>query len=316
MKINKILQLAPEYRDYVWGGSRLRPGITPTAEAWIVYEADKIASGPLAGRTLADAAQTYGETLLGKNPTRQTGTRFPLLIKILDAEKWLSIQVHPNDEQAKSLEGPDFYGKTEAWHILEANPGAQLIAGLRPGTPSESLAESIRNGTILDWVQYHTIHQGDSIFIKPGMVHALGPGVMLYEVQQTSDITYRVYDWGRPQTPTRKLHIDKSLAVINPDANSAPAPLGIEPSANRKKLVACPYFTLEYLQGSDRPILLDTGQKSFHALTVIQGQAEIHAGDEIAHLGRFDTVLIPACCGSYTIQPQGPCAILKSSVED
>ncbi len=314
--LNQIIQLAPEYRDYVWGGSRLRPGIAPTAEAWIVYEGDKIKNGSLAGRTLAEAALEFGETLLGTLPFRKTGLRFPLLIKILDAEQWLSLQVHPNDAQAKILEGPEFFGKTEAWHILEANAGAQLISGLRPGTSAGELADAIRNGSILDWVQYHTVHKGDSIFISPGTIHALGPGVMLYEVQQTSNLTYRVYDWGRPQTPTRKLHIDKSLVVVDPKANSAPEPLNIEPTRAKKILVACPFFTLEYIQGNEQPIHLDTQQLTFHTLTVIEGQADIQAGEETAHLNRFDTILIPACCGEYHIQPNGACALLKSSASE
>ncbi|GAP14776.1 mannose-6-phosphate isomerase, type 1 [Longilinea arvoryzae] len=315
MKLNQIIQLVPEYRDYVWGGNRLRPGIAPTAEAWIVYEGDKIKNGSLAGHTLAEAALEFGETLLGKLPMQHTGARFPLLIKILDAEQWLSLQVHPNDQQAKALEGPDFFGKTEAWHVLEANEGAQLISGLRPDTSPSELADAVRNGAILNWVQYHTVHKGDSIFIAPGTIHALGPGVMLYEVQQTSDLTYRVYDWDRPQTQTRKLHIDKSLAVIDPQATSTPVPLTIAPPDAKKTLVACPYFSLEYIRSDLQSISMNTRQQSFHALTVIEGQADIQAGDETARLSRFDTVLIPARCGAYTIQPRGSCVLLKSSAD-
>lgn len=315
MTLNHIIQLIPEYRDYVWGGKRLRPGIAPTAEAWIVYEGDKIKNGPCSGRTLAEAALEFGATLLGSRPMQRTGNRFPLLIKILDAEQWLSLQVHPNDEQARTLEGPEFYGKTEAWHILEAREGAQLISGLRPGTSASELAQAIRGGAILDFVQYHNVHRGDSIFIAPGTIHALGPGVMLYEVQQTSDLTYRVYDWGRPQTPTRKLHIEKSLAVVDPHASNAPVHRKNDPSSEREILAACPFFTLEYIQGHQHGISLDTRQETFHTLTVIEGQIEIQAGDESAHLSLFDTVVIPACCGTYTIQPQGHCALLKASVE-
>ena len=120
----KLLQLVPEYRDYVWGGQRLRPG-TLTAEAWVVYENDRIANGPLAGKTLGEAAQELGADLLGENPVKRTGTRFPVLIKLLDCNEWLSVQVHPNDEQAAQMEGPDQFGKTEAWYILEAQADAK-----------------------------------------------------------------------------------------------------------------------------------------------------------------------------------------------
>lgn len=315
MVLNNILLLKPEYRDYVWGGRRLRPDGQLTAEAWVVYEADTITNGPLAGRTLAEAALEFGEALLGRVPVRQTGRRFPLLIKLLDCAQWLSLQVHPNNDQARALEGSGFFGKTEAWHIIEAQTDAQLIAGLQPDTSAEQASTAIRNQTIIDFARYHHVRKGDNLFMSPGTIHALGPGLLLYEVQQTSDLTYRVYDWDRPQTSTRKLHIDKSLSVVNPKATSLPFPLEIEPSAQRKTLISCPYFTLEYLQSADRPLHLNPQQLSFHALTVIEGQASVQAGDEIAALKRFETILIPAVCGDYTIQPQGACALLKASVE-
>lgn len=315
MSLNNILLLKPEYRDYVWGGRRLRPDGQLTAEAWVVYEADTIANGPLAGHTLAEISLEFGETLLGRIPVGQTGRRFPLLIKLLDCAQWLSLQVHPNNEQARSLEGPGFFGKTEAWHIIEAEKDAQLIAGLLPETTVEVASAAIRDQTIIEHARYHNVRTGDSLFMSPGTIHALGPGLLLYEVQQTSDLTYRVYDWGRPQTPTRKLHIEKSLAVVNPKATSLPVPLEIDPGAQRKILVSCPYFTLEHLQTTDQRLLLDTKQQSFHALTVIAGQASLQAGDEVIGLKRFETVLIPAACGVYAVQPQGACALLKSSVE-
>jgi mannose-6-phosphate isomerase len=127
------IRFTPEYRNYVWGGSRLKPGESPVAEAWVVYAEDKVASGPLQGRSLAEVSAEYGEELLGKKNIEQTGTRFPLLIKLLDCARWLSVQLHPNDEQAARLEGPDQFGKTEAWYIIEADPCAELLVGLKPG---------------------------------------------------------------------------------------------------------------------------------------------------------------------------------------
>ena len=118
----------------MWGGDRLRPGHNPTAEAWVIWENDRIETGPLAGKTLGEAAQEFGSALLGQKAVARTGMRFPLLIKLLDCAQWLSLQVHPNDEQALRLEGPGQFGKTEAWHVLEAQAGATLIAGVKPGT--------------------------------------------------------------------------------------------------------------------------------------------------------------------------------------
>jgi mannose-6-phosphate isomerase len=218
------LQLAPEYRDYVWGGTRLRPGNQRTAEAWVVFEQNKIINGPLAGKTLIEAVEELGPDLLGRTVYQRTGSRFPLLIKLLDCADWLSLQVHPNDEQARRLEGPDQFGKTEAWHILEADPGASLLFGLRPGTDQEQLQAAVTGGTILDLVQSHQVQQGDTVFIRPGMIHALGPGLLIYEVQQTSNITYRVFDWNRPAAAGRKLHIAESLEVLDPQAEARIVP--------------------------------------------------------------------------------------------
>jgi mannose-6-phosphate isomerase len=312
----KLLKLVPEYRDYVWGGQRLRPG-TLTAEAWVVYENDRIVNGPLAGKTLGEAAQEMGAVLLGENPLRRTGTRFPVLIKLLDCNEWLSVQVHPNDEQAVRMEGPDQFGKTEAWYILEAQDGAQLVAGVRAGTTADVLAQSIRNGTIADHMQYHTIHTGDTIFMPAGTLHALGPGSLVYEVQETSDLTYRIYDWGRPQHAGRMLHIEQSIAVTNPQATGkVQPPVELQPT-DQKQLVRCPYFTLEILTAQTAPFNLDTRGQSFHAITLIAGQGAIECGDERITLNQFETVVVAASARSYQLHPISPhgLRVLKSSVE-
>ena len=161
-----LLQLVPLYDPRVWGGQRLKHSPeNPIGEAWIVYECNPIASGPLAGRTLAEVTAERGAALVGKHAFERTGPRFPLLIKLLDCADWLSIQVHPNDEQAIRMDGPDQFGKTEAWHVLEAEAGAQLIAGVRPGTSAAELAQAIRSGGIKPYALYHTVQAGDTIFM-------------------------------------------------------------------------------------------------------------------------------------------------------
>jgi mannose-6-phosphate isomerase len=313
--LNFLLQLVPEYRDYVWGGGRLKPGTSPIAEAWVVYEQDRIAAGPYAGQSLAEVAAKLGADLLGEPVMSRTGAQFPLLIKLLDCAQWLSLQVHPDDEQARRLEGPGFFGKTEAWHVLEAEAGAKLVAGLKPGTSADTLAQAIRNGTIIDWAQYLPVQAGDSIFMRPGTIHALGPGLLIYEVQQTSDLTYRVWDWNRPQTGRRVLHIEKSLAVANATATGNALPLPPIASDGGQTLIACPYFTLALFAARSGPLELDTRGATFHALTVIEGQAEVRSGDARVTLGRFETVVVPAAAGVYHLQPLGSCRVLRASVE-
>jgi mannose-6-phosphate isomerase len=314
MKLNSFLKLTPTYRDYVWGGERLRPGHTPTAEAWVVWEGDAIEAGPLAGKTLGEAAEQFGEALLGAKTTARTGTRFPLLIKLLDCAQWLSLQVHPNDQLAVELEGPDQFGKTEAWHILDAEPDAKLIAGLKPDTPPEQVAESIRTGTVIDHVQYVAVGQGDTVFMPAGTLHALGPGLLVYEVQQTSDWTYRVYDWGRPATEKRPLHIDKSIRATRTDFTAPILPPPTVGDGTRHVLVECEYFTLEMLSAVSNSIELDTKSESFHTLTVIEGRALLNAGEERVELEKFQTAVVPAQVGRYQFQPLTECRALKSSV--
>jgi mannose-6-phosphate isomerase len=309
----RALMFTPEYRDYIWGGQRLRPG-TLTAEAWVVYENDRIASGPLAGRTLAEAAAQYGAALLGLAVLQRRGPRFPLLVKLLDCNQWLSLQVHPNDQQAKQLEGPEQNGKTEAWYILEAAPNARIIAGLKPGITADRMATAIREGSILDIAETIPVQTGDTIFMRAGTIHALGPGLLVYEVQQSSDLTYRVFDWNRPQTGNRVLHIDKSLAVADPNARSQAIPLPVLQDGQSVSLCQSEYFTLEVLNSHTKPFDLDTNGQTFHALTVIDGSAHFSSGAEHIALKKFDSLIVPAAAGEYRLESEGGFRVLKSSL--
>ena len=314
MTMNSFLKLTPSYRDYVWGGEKLRPGHYPTAEAWVVWEDDIIESDLLAGKTLGEAAAQFGDALLGAKAMSRTGTRFPLLIKLLDCAQWLSLQVHPNDQQAVDLEGPNQFGKTEAWHILDSEPDAKLAAGLKPNTSPETLAESIRHGTITEHLQYANVKQGDTIFMPAGTLHALGPGLLVYEVQQTSDWTYRVYDWGRVATEKRPLHIEKSIRVTRADFTAPVTPSPSTGDGTRHTLVQCDYFTLELLSAQNHKIELDTHGETFHAITVIEGSAILQTETVSVELDRFQTAVVPAEMRRYQFQPLTNCRALKSSV--
>ena len=313
--MKEAFKLQPEYRDYVWGGQALRPGQL-TAEAWIVFEGDRIASGPQTGLTLAEASAQDPAGLLGRAPVARTGARFPLLIKLLDCVQWLSIQVHPNDEQAVLLEGPGQFGKTEAWHFLKTEPDAEILAGLRPGAPPEELAQAIHGGAaLLDTAQHLKVHGGDTVYIPAGMLHALGPGTLLYEVQQTSNITYRVYDWDRPASAGRPLHIAQSLAVTNPALSGQVIPPPALDEGGRSRLIHCPYFTLERLDAARQPIGLDPAGESFHILTVTQGQARVEGAGWTIDLDPLQTALVPAGAGAYRLTAENPARVLLAYVE-
>ncbi|GAA5534333.1 type I phosphomannose isomerase catalytic subunit [Deinococcus aluminii] len=299
MVLTAPLLLQPRFSERVWGGTRLRPGASsPVGEVWAVYEENPVQGGPYAGRTLADLSEAYPRELLG---SRTQGCRFPLLIKLLDCAQWLSVQVHPDDAQARALAGEGQLGKTEAWYLLDAAPGAELIAGVRPGTPPDTLREAILSGRVMDHAQRHRVQAGDTVMMPAGTLHALGPGLLLYEVQQTSDLTYRVYDWDRPASAGRALHLHESAAVTT-TAQAAPMSTAPGQPGDVSELTRCPYFVLERLTGGDMALRGNTRGESFHALTVTAGEARLIAGGEPLHLKALESAVLPAAAGAYRLE--------------
>jgi mannose-6-phosphate isomerase len=312
-----LFLLEPQYRERVWGGRRLKDSDPPTGEAWIAYGSSRIAGGPLAGRTLDEVATEHGSALLGSAIASRFGTRFPLLIKLLDCADWLSVQVHPNDEQALRMVGPNEFGKTEAWYFIEAAAGAEGIIGVNPGVTADDLAAAIRSGRIQEVAECLGIEAGKSILIPAGTLHALGPGLLLYEIQQASDITYRVYDWGRPSSTGRKLHIDESVSVTLPVGHE-PLRLAVpDGEAGSAAAIECPYFDVDKLCVSPDgdPLDGDTAGRSLHILTVIEGVADVRRGPETVRLRRFETALVAGEAGSYQIvADDGPATLVRAVV--
>src|SRR5215208_1868999 len=242
MMTQRLFLLEPQYRERVWGGQRLKAADPPVGEAWVAVEESRVREGEHAGRTVAGLASEYGEHLLCRGVFEAYGTRFPLLVKLLDCADWLSVQVHPNDEQAGRLVGPGEFGKTEAWHFIEAEPGANIYAGIKPGTSEEELEAAIRNGRVLEVAERLEVKAGETVYIPAGTLHALGPGLLLYEVQQSSDTTYRVYDWGRPASAGRKLHVEESVEVTDPRKVAVVRPAPELSGTAAAEALACPYF--------------------------------------------------------------------------
>ena len=291
--------LEPTYREYVWGGKRLRPHAEKTAEAWVVYEDNLAVNGTYAGKTLAEIAKKEREALLGRKVLAQTGFRFPLLIKLLDCADWLSLQVHPNDAQAEQLEGPGHFGKTEAWYVVEADQGAQLLGGLAEGVKHSALKAALQTG--------------DYIFIPAGLIHALGPGLLIYEVQQTSDITYRVYDWERPMTAGRKLHLDQAAVALNPELKGE---LRHGPPPDFKgvrELLNSTYFRMDLITGKSGVIDLMPRVDSFSTITVLDGHIEIRGTDWRYELKQFETLVIPAIWQEIQLELYGQARALRSA---
>ncbi|MBM3290832.1 MAG: mannose-6-phosphate isomerase, partial [Candidatus Hydrogenedentes bacterium] len=218
-----ILRFHEQYFERIWGGQRLRtlygkpiPPDKPIGEAWLISDhpsaVSVVADGPHAGRTLHDLIEEDAEALLGPGVKLTPHGRFPLLLKLLDSTDVLSVQVHPDDATAAALGEPDV-GKTEMWHVLHADPGAELICGLRPGTTPDQMRAAIASGTLERHLVRFTVKPGDSVYVPAGTVHAIGKGIVLAEIQQNSDLTYRLYDWSRVDASgkARELHVEKGL---------------------------------------------------------------------------------------------------------
>ena len=301
----RIYPLEAQYRERVWGGQRLKAHDPPYGEAWVAFEESRVADGRHAGRTVGELSTRYGASFLGGAVAERYGPRFPLLVKLLDCADWLSVQVHPNDEQARRLVGPEEFGKTEAWHFLEAEPGASIYAGIRPGTTREALAEAIRAGRVLDVAEQFEVSAGETVYIPSGTLHSLGPGLLLYEVQQSSDTTYRVYDWDRPATAGRKLHVEESIAVTDPRRGAVVQPPPVLEGTSAGTVLKCPYFTLDVLGVGGHPFQGDTEGRSFHLLTTTAGAVEIRCGGESARVGTNETALVAGSAGLYEVRAVG-----------
>ncbi|HEX8336806.1 MAG TPA: type I phosphomannose isomerase catalytic subunit [Pyrinomonadaceae bacterium] len=311
----RLFPLEPQYRERVWGGRRLKAADPPVGEAWVAFGESRVGEGGHAGRTVAELAGEYGAQLLGRRVAETYGTRFPLLVKLLDCADWLSVQVHPDDEQAERLVGPGEFGKSEAWYFIEAEPGATIYAGIRPGTSGGKLAAAIRGGRVLEVAQRLEVKAGETVYIPAGTLHSLGPGLLLYEVQQSSDTTYRVYDWDRPASAGRKLHVEESVAVTDPRKGAAvrPAP-ELSGTASTAALV-CPYFELEVVRLDVEALDGDTGGETFHVLTVTEGGVELSSEGESVRLSRYETALVAGGAGSYKLSADaGGARLLRSAV--
>lgn len=295
-----FLRLDPRYYPRVWGGDQLAPPTadgTPVGEAWIADGQSVVRGGSLAGRTVSELMAAQPTALLGAGLDAAGG--FPLLIKLLDCHDWLSVQVHPNDEQAREMVGPEERGKTEAWHILQAAPGAELLAGVTPGTSAQALAEAIRRGGILDLAARRVVEPGDTVFIPAGTLHALGPGLLLYEVQQASDTTYRVFDWDRPASAGRRLHLEESVRVTDPGQQGEYRPVG--ETGGLGELVSSGYFVLRGVPGGGAQ---DTDGR-VQLVTTVEGTLTLEAGSQLLELPLYATALVPAATGPYRLRGEG-----------
>lgn len=314
------LKFEPIFKSMLWGGRRLRPFLKspagtdePIGEAWVLSDVDghpsTVANGPLTGVTLRDLLAADAARILG--PAKTVNGRFPLLLKFIDAQQELSVQVHPNDEQARR-KIPGGCGKTEAWVILDADPAtSRIYAGFRDGVCPDTFRSAMADRAAPRTLHQFTPNPGDCVFLRAGTVHAIGANILLFEVQQTSDITYRLYDWDRVDAKTgqpRELHIEDGLACSDFAAGPChPVTVYVEAEApaRRERLVACEYFTLHRHTGLAQFIV---GAEGTCRAIVVVGGAGTLAGEPI-QVG--DVILLPAEIGTAGIVPHGSITVLE-----
>jgi mannose-6-phosphate isomerase len=313
-----LFLLESQFRERVWGGQRLKASNPPIGEAWIAYGGSRVLEGGDAGRTLDELVAVYGSEILGSARSgSRDDRRFPILAKLLDCADWLSVQVHPNDEQARRMVGPDQLGKTEAWYFIENDPGAKILLGVRPGTTPDELVRAIRDGCVVDVASEIEVRGGEAVLIPAGTLHAIGPGLFLYELQEASDITYRAYDWGRPQTADRRLHIEESAEVTLPVGALERAVPRVSAETGSSTAIACDYFDIDLVRIGTETLQADTAGRSFHILTVIGGTAEVTCRTETASLEPFETALIAGDVGVYSVRSvDGPATLLRGRLPD
>ncbi|HHT9125496.1 MAG TPA: type I phosphomannose isomerase catalytic subunit [Candidatus Brocadiia bacterium] len=331
LKFNSI------YKEKIWAGHRLRTlfGRDVSAdkkigESWEIADHGKdtttIKNGPLAGKTLHDILQSAI-----RNPQ---SAGFPLLVKLIDTSEMLSVQVHPDDVYAQKYEAYGEQGKMEAWYIIHAEPGAKIVYGAIPGTTVDDVKKLLKAGRVEECLNFITVKAGDVIFIPPGMIHAIGAGILLLEVSQNSDVTYRLFDWNRlgEDGMPRPLHIKKALDVLNCQPPPSPPPSrgrirerGAQSTIKREHLLDCPKFSLELLQ-FEKYIVVNPpsfGRKevnnadNFHILSVIEGEGSLQYGEDkrdFVNFSKGESILVPASLKSYGIQPSKMCKIIKTSV--
>lgn len=321
------LLFEPQLRHYVWGGRNLEslygrhlpPGLT--AESWEISghpEAPtRVSNGALKGQTLPALVRCLGARLVGSRAMASPDGKFPLLVKLLDAQRDLSVQVHPDDEYALAHHSGE-RGKVEAWYVLAAEENARLVYGLQPNADRETMAPALANGDVLDLITYLPVKPGDCVFVPAGTVHAVMAGTVVAEVQQTSDATYRVYDWGRPGNDgmPRQLHIAQALDTIRFGAQGPgivpQVLLESSPGMRRYGLVECPQFFLERID-LDAGAIFDghCGGETFEIWGCMEGTVGLEL-DGSTGLQMVQFALLPAELGPYRIHARTRARLLRA----
>jgi len=301
------LQFQPIFKDRIWGGTKLKTVLNKpitssiTGESWELSTVDGdvsvIANGEFVGKSLTELIDAFPNEVLGTQVFEVFGKQFPLLFKYLDAREDLSIQVHPNDQLASARHNS--FGKTEMWYVLQADAGSSIIVGFKKDSNSAEYIENLNGKTLLSLLDTIPVEVGDVFFLETGTVHAIGAGLLIAEIQQTSDITYRLYDFDRVDADgnTRALHIDLALDAINYDKIDAKRSYQKHENTSNE-MVDCNYFTTNYIPLSGT-MKFEKDGRSFHVYMCTEGDFTITQENVPYHYKKGDTILMPAAISIF-----------------
>ena len=329
--LDSPIQLSNVFKPKIWGRRDLAPlfAMPPSqdggnnqfsneriGEVWVTDDVSRLMNGPAAGMTLAEASEKYGPELNGKS---WPGRRFPLLAKYIFTSDWLSVQVHPDDAYA-AIHDPGNVGKCEMWYFVSADPEAAILLGLKPGVTKEQLLPAFKDGSSRDLLQNFRPQPEEAVFLPPGIVHALGPGLLLFEVEENSDLTYRLDDFGRPglDGKPRPLHLEKGMDVIRPELppqRDLPRVAFRESFGTRRLVLASRYFALEELSVV-HTANFQSSREQVEVLSILEGEGRIENEAGWLAYRSGDTWLIPPAANRYRMVPGIDTKFLKFYVPD
>ncbi|MDY0781649.1 type I phosphomannose isomerase catalytic subunit [Tenacibaculum sp. IB213877] len=320
-KINQFIKFEPILKDKIWGGEKLMKLLNKKSdrkdigESWEISDVEGdtsvVSNGSLKGKDLKELLSIYKADLVGEKIYDQFGDKFPLLIKFIDAKEALSIQLHPHDELAKKRHNS--FGKTEMWYVMQADKNANLIVGFQKDSDQKEYIHHLNNKSLLDILNVDLVNKGDVYFIPTGRVHAIGAGVLLAEIQQTSDITYRVYDWDRQDSEGnyRELHTDLAIDAIDYKAQESYKTAYTKQENTSSPIVSCPYFTTNILPVLGKIEVNHSDKDSFVIYMCVEGEAEFEYQGQKEKLQMGQTLLVPACIKKISIASKEKTELLE-----
>ncbi len=322
--INQLLRFTPILKQKIWGGKKLNQLFHKNSdgsnigESWEISDVDGdesiVSNGNLKGRTLRGLLKEYKYDLVGNYVYKTFGKQFPLLIKFIDAKEVLSIQVHPDDDLAGLQES---YGKTEMWYVMQADEEASIIIGFKENSSKEEYIEHLDNKTLLSILNVDKVTKGDVYFVPPGRVHAIGAGLLIAEIQQTSDITYRIYDWDRRDIDGnyRELHTEKALKAIDFSAKKTYKTIYSKQENVASQVVTCPYFTTNILPVKGKKEVDLLNKDSFIIYMCVEGEVTFIYNNQQEIIRKGETILVPACIDKVEILSEGSSELLETYIK-